>query len=532
MASTHASTRQGRSIPPQARSPTTENRAMHQHPGRPPIGWLFLATLAIAACDVESAPNPPDQPAPGAGHILLNVVSAPATGIVGAAVASPITVHATDLAGKDLVGQKISFSLAGTGSVQQSVDTTDAAGLASPGAWTLGNRTGTQRLIATASGTILTIEVKALTTPGAFDTLVAPLGLNKGDFVAGLPPSTGLAFVAVDSFENRNGAGIPVRWTALEGTLVAADSLTTTNAAGVVSPRWILSTLVGPQRLIARYSIHGSPAADTVTVNAICTNTALALGGSAEGQWRVSDCHTATQRRDEFRLTIGTGAGGVSDMRAITVTAAAGRALQLRKSNDYVATMPPSYLFTPLASAIGLRYIMSPGVYFAEALSPALADDVYGFTVGSSLVDRNGYWARVGCAQAGDVPVYVARGIDGFNFHDTATNTCNLGGLGAFQDRYLLAMQAGDKVKVTLLHGTTGNGGLATPQFVLNLRDAATAGGAVVATAPVPATPNAATANAWVMTYTATATGTFEIIVGPAAAYNLAFGMDYELQVE
>ncbi|MFL5519374.1 MAG: hypothetical protein ACJ8B6_00440 [Gemmatimonadales bacterium] len=495
---------------------------------RPTTGWLLLAALGVGACSdgVEPAPNPSQESPDGTAFVKLEATSKPLTGIVGAAATIPVVVKATNADGSVAAGQPVSFSLVGPGSLQQRLDTTDAEGLASPGTWTLGQRTGPQRLIATSGSTSITVDVAVQTSLGAFAMLVAPPTLNDGDFEVGRTPSSGLRTVAVDSFNNRVGAGIQVRWVALDGTLIVADSLTTTNASSEVTPRWTLATLLGPQRLVARYSAKGVPRADTLTVNATCAVKSLALGASATGDWLATDCRTSTQRRDAYALTF-----TASGMRAITLTADAGRTLQLFGPR-YVQSVPPAYLYTPSATSFGLRYILAAGRYIVEAASPALADGAYSVAVGASLIDADGYWARVGCAEAGNTPVFVSKGIDGFNFHDTATNTCNVGGLGTYQDRYLIQLTAGEQVTINLKHGTIGTGGTATPQFVLNLRDASTAGGLVVATAPVPATPNGAATNAWAITYTAPSTGVYEIVVGTAAAYNVALGMDYELIVQ
>src|SRR5690349_16896152 len=73
---------------------------------------------------------------------------------VSAAVASPTpsspTLRVTDANGKAMKGVIVNFAVAGGGSLAATVDTSDATGIATSGAWTLGSSLGQQTVTATS----------------------------------------------------------------------------------------------------------------------------------------------------------------------------------------------------------------------------------------------------------------------------------------------------------------------------------------------------------------------------------------------
>ena len=495
------------------------------------MGWLAVAALGLGACgdNYDPAPNPVTPGDGGATVVRLEATSKPTSGIVGTALVTPVIVKAVTVDGDPIANQRVAFSVNSGGTVEHTEATTDEAGIATPGVWTLGSKTGSQRLVATAGAFNLTIDVSAVTAAGTLDSLVAPLGLNNGNFIAGAVNP--LTFVAVDSFNNRLGAGIPVAFVAKQGTLSSAGG--NTNAAGAFATTWTLPTIIGADTLIANYTAYGQAVADTIVVRGACTTNTFptaTAGSSLNGSWLSTDCRTATQLRDEylvaFSATGQTAFGGTTSQRNMTLTSAAGQNVRVRGGSGYVQDVPPAYLFAG-GSPYTLRYLLAAGSYTVEANAPGLTASEYTLAQSANPALVSGaYLASIGCAEVGNIPTYVNKGAHLFNIH-RASNTCNVGGYGDQQDRYLIQLAAGQSIHVELLHWTPGIG--ADPWYNLYLRDANTAAGATLVTADEPADADAP--DPWVIDYTATSAGLFEIIVGVRTGLAPS-DMDYELIVQ
>lgn len=108
-------------------------------------------TLLLIGCD--SDPQQPEEPEnPVAGLRMEARSSTNLTGTVGARMDSVLVVRLTTLDGEPAPGREIRFSASGGGTVQIAVQRTDTAGLASPGAWTLGTTVRRQTLTARSAG--------------------------------------------------------------------------------------------------------------------------------------------------------------------------------------------------------------------------------------------------------------------------------------------------------------------------------------------------------------------------------------------
>lgn len=171
----------------------------------------------------------------------------------GTAVADPVQVRVNGVAGAGLEGVAVSFEVtAGGGSVESATAATDGAGLASPGAWTLG-APGPQALRATVAGLDpVTIRATALGVPAAM-TVVAGAGqeVTVGTAVP-IPPEV----LVTDS------AGTPlpdVAVTFLAGggaTITGAEAVTDTLGRAAVGS-WTLGTTAGEYRLRAGVDADG-----------------------------------------------------------------------------------------------------------------------------------------------------------------------------------------------------------------------------------------------------------------------------------
>jgi hypothetical protein len=139
------------------------------------------------------SPLPP-QISPSAG----NNQTAPA----GTAVATPPAVFVQDAYGNPAGGVTVTFAVAsGGGSITGATATTNAAGIATVGSWTLGTVAGSDTLTATApgfSGSPLTITASAV--PGPSTQLV--FGTQPSDVVPGQFISPAVTVLVEDRFGN------------------------------------------------------------------------------------------------------------------------------------------------------------------------------------------------------------------------------------------------------------------------------------------------------------------------------------------
>ncbi|MFO1271017.1 MAG: Ig-like domain-containing protein [Rubrivivax sp.] len=129
---------------------------------------------------MSPSPSPPASPAPAALTVLQGDNQYGAVGV--AAPVSP-RVQVTDAQGRLLAGVPVQFSVtAGGGSIEHASVDTDAAGEASPGAWTLGPATGYNRLTASVSG-VPAVTLTAIATRKSADVTVSGLQPGSGEIV-------------------------------------------------------------------------------------------------------------------------------------------------------------------------------------------------------------------------------------------------------------------------------------------------------------------------------------------------------------
>ncbi|MDE2875985.1 MAG: hypothetical protein OXU69_15880 [Gemmatimonadota bacterium] len=177
----------------------------------------------------------------------------------GTAVADPVRVRVNGLTGVGLEGVAVGFQVtAGGGSVESASATTDGDGLASPGAWTLGDP-GPQELRAIVTGLDpVTMRATALGVPAAL-AVVAGAGQEAtvGTSVP-VPPE-----VLVTDSAGTPLPDVPVAFLAGGGaTTTGADAVTDTLGRAAVGS-WTLGTTAGVYRLRAGVDaggVEGNPA--------------------------------------------------------------------------------------------------------------------------------------------------------------------------------------------------------------------------------------------------------------------------------
>lgn len=196
------------------------------------------------------------------------------TAEVGTAVTTAPAVGVTDQFGNAIVGVSVTFAVTGgSGSVTGSPATTDASGVATMTAWTLGSTVGANTLQATL-GALAPVDFTATGTAGA----AANLELAAGDAqsaIAGNPVSTAPSVRVVDQFGNPV-QGVAVTYGNVTGGGSTTGATPASGADGLAAVgSWTLGATAGPNTLDATSA--GLP--DTITF------TANGLGGAADSMF-------------------------------------------------------------------------------------------------------------------------------------------------------------------------------------------------------------------------------------------------------
>lgn len=167
-------------------------------------------------------------------------------------------VRVIDNTGAGASGVAVSFRVAeGGGSVETSTATSDAAGVASVGRWTLGTP-GRQRLEASAAGLgVVAFQAGASGTAAALRIVAGNGATAEVASAAPVPPT-----VAVVDEGGRPAPYVPVTFAAEHGS-VATSRVFTDESGRATAGSWTLGTRAGPQRLVAAVAgsgIDGNPA--------------------------------------------------------------------------------------------------------------------------------------------------------------------------------------------------------------------------------------------------------------------------------
>ncbi len=228
---------------------------------------------------------------------------------VGTAVTTAPRVLVTDLGGNPVSGEPVTFAVAsGGGSATGASATTDGAGLASVGSWTLGTTAGSNTLTATVSG-LTPVTFTATGTAGAPATMV----LNAGD---GQTATAGTA-VPIDPsvlVEDGNGNPVPgaaVTFTPTSGGGSVTGSPATTNATGIATVgSWVLGSGPGANTLDA--TLGSLPAV---------TFSATAVGGAANIVVQAGDGQSRTVGQSvTTALSVLVTDGGSNPVQGVAVT--------------------------------------------------------------------------------------------------------------------------------------------------------------------------------------------------------------------
>ncbi len=217
--------------------------------------WGVAATTAILIVAAGCSSDGPTAPSATDGR-SGSVARLAVTGGDGQAgpVASPLplspSVRVVSAGGTPQVGVVVRFSvISGGGSVASPEVSTDAEGVASAGAWTLGPEAGAQELRAAVAG-LPAVTFRATAEPAS----PAGTSVMAGDgqtAVAGTAVDVPPAVAVRDSFANPI-PGVPVVFSIEQGggSLEGAQAVTDDSGVARVSS-WTLGATAGPNRVVA-----------------------------------------------------------------------------------------------------------------------------------------------------------------------------------------------------------------------------------------------------------------------------------------
>jgi len=186
---------------------------------------------------------------------------------VGTAVTLPPSVLVTDANNNPVSGVGVTFAVnSGGGSVTGGAATTNAAGIATVGSWTLGTTVGANTLTATLAGvTGSPVTFTATGTVGAASKLTLSTGSGQTATV-GTAVATAPRVFVTDAYNNPV-SGVAVTFAVASGGGSVTGASTTTSTSGLATVgSWTLGTAAGANSLTATSTgLTGSPVTFTAT---------------------------------------------------------------------------------------------------------------------------------------------------------------------------------------------------------------------------------------------------------------------------
>jgi hypothetical protein len=205
--------------------------------------------------------------------------------LAGKALAQSVVVRATNRKGGPAAAKRVTFRVVdGQGSVEPATVVTDADGRARAN-WTLGADPGRQTLFASVENVDSALAIEAEADPVAENTRVIALGDHLSGPAGDLLADT--VAVRVTDSTGRVLPDVPVRWVAVDGSVVA--SAARTDSVGIARAQWTLGKKTGQQRV--RAQVGSGPGLGISPVTIIATalagppaNIAVSSGDNQRAQ--------------------------------------------------------------------------------------------------------------------------------------------------------------------------------------------------------------------------------------------------------
>ena len=227
----------------------------------------LVVAVTLAACGGgDGPPTGNNSNTPAAVTPVANTAGQQAA--AGTAVTNAPAVRVTNSAGAGLSGVAVTFAVtAGGGSLASTTAQTNAQGIATAGAWTLGPAVGVNTVRATVGS--LSTTINATATAGAAANIV---GVNTTNLTgpAGAALATPVTVKVTDAAGNAV-AGATVQFAPTTGSGTVSAASVATNASGEAQTTWTLGADAGTDQLVA--TVAGTSV--TTTISAAATITPL-----------------------------------------------------------------------------------------------------------------------------------------------------------------------------------------------------------------------------------------------------------------
>jgi adhesin/invasin len=244
----------------------------------------------------------------GAAASIIKTAGDGQSAVAGSAVAVPPSVTIKDANGNAVAGASVNFAIGvGGGSVTGSVQTTNAAGVATVGTWTLGTAVGGNTLVVT-SASLTAVTFSATGTVGAAASVTKTAGDGQ-TAVAGSAVATDPSVTVKDANGNPV-SGVSVAFAASSGGGSVTGSPATTNASGVATVgSWTLGNTAGSNTLSV--TVAGvTPISFSAT--GIAGPAANVVKSAGDGQTAVAGSAVATDPAVTVTDAHGNAVAGVS----------------------------------------------------------------------------------------------------------------------------------------------------------------------------------------------------------------------------
>jgi hypothetical protein len=282
-----------------------------------PVARRYLAILAVCfgTVTIVSCGGSDTQAPPVATTIAASSATS-LTAVAGAAVSERPAVIVKDQNGNGMAGAAVTFAVTGGGgSLSGGSVVTDANGIATVGAWTLGATVGANTMTATTAS-LPTVTFTATGTVGPAASITKTGGDNQsataGAAVASAPS------VTVKDANGNSVSGAAVTFTVASGGGSVTGASQTTNSSGVATVgSWTLGATVGTNTVSAT---SGSLSAVTFTATGVVGPAASISKTAGDNQSALASAAVATAPSVTVKDANGNSVSGA----AVTFTVASG----------------------------------------------------------------------------------------------------------------------------------------------------------------------------------------------------------------
>jgi hypothetical protein len=382
-------------------------------------------SLAAVTFTATSTPGVPASIAKNAGDNQ--------TAAAGAAVGAPPSAIIRDANGNPVPGVEVTFAVTGGGgAVTGATQTTNSSGIATVGAWTLGNTPGANTLSAT-SGTLGTVSFTATGTVGAAASVAKNAGDNQSA-VAGTPVAIPPSVIVRDAVGNPR-AGVAVTFAVASGGGSITGASATTGADGVAAVgSWTLGA-IGLNTLTATATGLPSVTFSAQAVSNFCTTRSdHTFGTVSSGTLSSTDCQFNDGSFVDFYTTMIPQSGaylfrqGAAFDAYLVITTPEG--IPIGENDDETPTVTNSAVKALLPAG---NYLIGPGSFLPGITG---AYDISSTTTSSDVANCE--------------VVFVVRNVT--TPQNLASSDCNLGSGSSpiYADGYFIFMTAGSSVTVNM----------------------------------------------------------------------------------